>query len=366
MFGRQEGLAYALGGALLGSAATLLLVRAQNKKQPVKPVSKKATGKLMSGVDAASTTLPSRTFSHDKLRAIMRIIMEKAGSSAEEQAIVSNHLVEACLKGHDSHGVQMLPLYIAAMKNKELAPNQHLRVIAGGDGPVITTDGLGGYGQVMATEATKLAIQAAKKHGVCVLGLRRSHHIGRVGAYGEMCAKEGLVYISWANVYSVVVAPFGGTDGRCGTNPFTCAMPSADGASKPMVCDFATSIIANGKLQNMMMQGKVIPVSNMRLDHKSAVVSPVSWRHVLQSAQISRRLLASSFPTQPPTLFFSHYTHLCFSAHLASTLPSQDGYLLDHEGKDTNDPSVTWRTPKGCIKVRVLQCVVPRTAVCST
>ena len=52
------------------------------------------------------------------------------------------------------------------------------------------------------------------------------------------------------------MAPFGGADARVATNPFSIAVPTgndfpsavlSDGA--PMSLDFATSIVANGKLQ---------------------------------------------------------------------------------------------------------------------
>jgi len=241
-------------------------------------------GGVGDGVDGGAK--PPVTVQHSNLNAAMRAILAAGGSDESEQAIVADHLVTANLMGHDSHGVQMLPLYIAALLRGEITANNHIRP-QGDDGvsALITVDGAHGYGQVMGDEATKLAIARCKASGVAVLALRRPHHIGRVGTYAEMAAAEGLVYISFASVYSAVVAPFGGSDARTGTNPFTCALPTAEGAAGPLLADFATAVIANGKLQNLMMQGVDAP----------------------------------------------------------------DGFVLDSDGNPSNDPSVTWREPKGCI-----------------
>jgi uncharacterized oxidoreductase len=46
---------------------------------------------------------------------------------------------------------------------------------------VIVIDGGAGYGQVIAKEAMDVGIERAKKHGVAVVGLKNSHHIGRIG-----------------------------------------------------------------------------------------------------------------------------------------------------------------------------------------
>ena len=49
--------------------------------------------------------------------------------------------------------------------------------------------GTDSHRQTMCKDATLLAIKRASEHGVCVMGLRRSHHVGRLGTYGEFIAK---------------------------------------------------------------------------------------------------------------------------------------------------------------------------------
>ena len=186
---------------------------------------------------------------HDDLRRIGRRIFIAAGSSEDEAWIVVDHLVEANLKGHDSHGVGMIPNYLRNLGNDKAKANEKGRIISD-SGAFIVYDGARGYGQITAREATRLGIARAKENGVAVVALRNAHHIGRVGTYGEMCAAEGLVSISFVNLTDQrpAVAPWRGGDGRFGTNPVTVAIPGPT-SDRPIIADMATSKIAMGKVR---------------------------------------------------------------------------------------------------------------------
>lgn len=80
----------------------------------------------------------------------------------------------------------------------------------------------------MGHEAMELGAERAKRNGVCVVGLSNSHHIGRIGHWAEQCIDHGLVSIHFVNVISrPIVAPWGGSDARHGTNPFCVGIPRA-------------------------------------------------------------------------------------------------------------------------------------------
>ena len=191
---------------------------------------------------------------HETLRAVTRAILEAGGSAASEAEIVTDHLVEAHLKGHPSHGVGMIPRYYEALHRDELRPNKTVTVVSD-SGPLLIVDGNRGYGQAVAREATEMAIAKARTDGFAVLGLRNSCHIGRVGTYGEMCAEAGFASMHFVNVIgrTSIVAPFGGTDSRLSTNPMVFAIPATD-ENPPFILDMATSRIAMGKARVAMMK----------------------------------------------------------------------------------------------------------------
>ena len=117
---------------------------------------------------------------HKKLLGLANRIVTAGGSSPAEADIVAEHLVEANLRGHDSHGVGMLVAYVRDLDNGTLKINQTPEIVSDA-GTISVWDARAGYGQVVARQAVEWAIEAAKKHGVAVNGLRNAHHIGRVG-----------------------------------------------------------------------------------------------------------------------------------------------------------------------------------------
>ncbi len=180
-----------------------------------------------------------------------------AGSKDREARLVARHLVDSNLRGHDSHGVGSIPVYIRNLGCGEIHPNQVLSRITEND-CIAVCDGNGGYGQVMAHDAMEIGIEKARRNGLALVGLRNSHHVGRIGHWAEQCAAAGLVSIHFVNVVSdPSVAPFGGAAARVGTNPFSVGIPR-DG-QRPIILDFATSKLAVGKVRVAMNQGKPLP-----------------------------------------------------------------------------------------------------------
>src|SRR3546814_16049000 len=102
-----------------------------------------------------------------------------------------------------------------------LFPNRHAEVVRD-DGPLLVLDGGHGYGQVIAREATTMAIDRARTPGVALLALRNYNHVGRVGTYGEHCAAAGLISLHLVNLTGRVplVAPYGGSDSPLAQHTF--------------------------------------------------------------------------------------------------------------------------------------------------
>ncbi len=190
------------------------------------------------------------------LRATVAGVLRAAGSSPEEASKVAGNLVLANLSGHDSHGVGMVPRYVDAVLEGGLVPNSAARTTLDA-GAMLALDGCRGYGQVVGEQAMALAIERAKASGSCVMALANAHHLGRIGHFAEMAVAEGLVSIHFTNVLSrPVVAPWGGGDGRFGTNPFCAGIPLKGRA--PFVLDFATSRVAQGKMRVAHNEGRQV------------------------------------------------------------------------------------------------------------
>ncbi len=190
----------------------------------------------------------------DALRRFASELFTHAGAAESVALDVAQHLVEANLKGHDSHGVGMIPAYVRNIRVGHLDVNAHAAVVRD-NGAVLLVDGKFGFGQIVGREATDLAIERVKTTGVVCLGLRNAHHLGRIGAYGERCGRAGLVSVHFVNVvgHEPQVSPWGGRERRMTTNPFCCVVPR-DGQD-PVVLDMATSAIALGKVRVAHFKG---------------------------------------------------------------------------------------------------------------
>ena len=213
-----------------------------------------------------------KTIPAQELRAQCARIFVATGSSAEEAEKVAANLVMANLSGHDSHGVGMLPRYVDAVLEGGLTPNAKVKTVLDA-GALLSLNGQHGYGQVVGEQAMLLGMARAKEQGSCILALAESHHLGRIGHFAEMAVAQGLVSLHFVNVMTrAVVAPWGGTDGRFGTNPCCIGVPLK--GQPPFVLDFATSRVAQGKMRVAHNQGKSVQPGLLIDEHGQPTTNP--------------------------------------------------------------------------------------------
>ncbi len=208
----------------------------------------------------------------DRLQHAVERVVRGFGSTPQEVVAVAGNLVEANLTGHDSHGIGMLPRYADAWLEGGLRPNTHVKLLADA-GTLLRLDGQAGFGQVIGQEAMALGIERARAAGSCIVALGNAHHLGRIGAWAEQCADAGLVSIHFVNVISrPIVAPHGGADARFGTNPFCAGVPLAGRA--PVILDFATSVIAQGKTRVAYNKGEPVAPGCLLDDQGRSTTEP--------------------------------------------------------------------------------------------
>jgi LDH2 family malate/lactate/ureidoglycolate dehydrogenase len=193
------------------------------------------------------------------LTMLIRDSLAAGGFSVTNADIVSRHLVDAEMKGVSSHGVNRLGLYLNEVANDVIDPKAKPIVTSPRDG-LLHVDGSKGIGIVAMVTATDALIETAGACGIAAAGIVNCGHSGRMGAYAEQAAEAGFLALSfggggrrkWGNV-----VPFGGVEPVMSTNPYTLGLP---GKSKDsVVCDFAISTVATGKVAVARANGELLP-----------------------------------------------------------------------------------------------------------
>ncbi|GJE47495.1 Hydroxycarboxylate dehydrogenase B [Methylobacterium tardum] len=195
--------------------------------------------------------------SADRLSAYVRDIFVREGCAEAEAERIGRFLVAANLTGHDSHGVVRVTRYVEWLRSGEVEAGRTPEIIT--DAPSFALlDAQYGFGQTAGPFATDLGIAKAKETGVAIVALRHAGHLGRIGEWAERAAAAGLISIHFVNVAgSLLVAPFGSVERRFSTAPFSAGFP-VPGAD-PIILDFATSAVAEGKVLVASRGGKPLP-----------------------------------------------------------------------------------------------------------
>lgn len=195
--------------------------------------------------------------SPDTLEEFVTRAIESTGTRPEAARMVARHLVESNLSGHDSHGVMRLKQYLDHVASGDVQPAAEPTIVHETSTTAVV-DGGQTWGQVAASFAMDVAIRKARDHAIAAVSLRRAYHAGRIGVYPRQAALEGLVGLAFCNVRGVArVAPWGSTERRLTTNPIAIAVPTE---SEPIVIDFATSAVAEGKVRLAKTDGRKVPI----------------------------------------------------------------------------------------------------------
>jgi hydroxycarboxylate dehydrogenase B len=223
------------------------------------------------------------TFSAPILTQLARELFIAAGVQGVDAALVANSLVDANLCGHDSHGLLRVPQYLDFLKQGIFKPGVPLTVLSE-TSAVLSADGNWGLGQVQAYRLLNTLLEKSRSLGIAAGTLRNCGHIGRLGEYAEAAAHESMAFIAAVNSHGGGrrVVPPGGTEGRISTNPICMGAPTSE---SPVVLDFGTSAVAEGKVRLSFQKNEQVP----------------------------------------------------------------EGWLVDHAGKPTTDPGVLYAEPRGNI-----------------
>ena len=195
----------------------------------------------------------------EELRRVGVLIFTAAGVAEATAREVVDSLVLSNLLGVDSHGIMRVPRYLQAIKSGWIVPGAEAEVVRE-SGVTVLMQGNRAFGQVVSRKAMYLAIERAVEQGAGMVSFADVYHIGRLGEWVEIAVEKGFIGIVVANggPPGGQVAPFGAREPRMGTNPIAFGIPS-DSAT-PLIADFATSAVAEGKLHLAHVKGAEIPL----------------------------------------------------------------------------------------------------------
>src|SRR6266496_2305674 len=198
------------------------------------------------------TTVPAK-----ELERFAGELFVAAGVPVEEAGIVARSLVGSNLRGHDSHGVMRISYYVQFVREGRIHPGAPLETLSETPAALVC-DGGWGFGQVQVPRLVESLVPKARGLGVACGSLRRAGHIGRVGEYAELAAASSLAMLAMANTHGSGprVAPPGGKLPRLSTNPLCVGVPTR---GEPIILDFGTSVVAEGKVRVHRIAGKPCP-----------------------------------------------------------------------------------------------------------
>ena len=224
-------------------------------------------------------------FTANELEKAAADIITAAGASPENAQIVAELLADANSTGHDSHGLIRIPQYLAAVDKGEVICDAEVEVLKENRLMAIV-DGHWGFGQVTMSRAVEVGLRKAGESGMAAIAVRGANHIGRLGSYVERIARREMIGLLFVNA---VGTPAYRMAPWGGTEPRLVTDPLAMGipsaTGEPIVVDMTTTVVAEGKVRVRRNRGEETP----------------------------------------------------------------DGWLLDPEGKPTNDPNMLYGDPPGSI-----------------
>jgi LDH2 family malate/lactate/ureidoglycolate dehydrogenase len=180
--------------------------------------------------------------------------LEAVGVAADDARAVAEVLVDANLRGHDSHGIARLPAYLRRVAAGSVQPVVRLREVARAGG-MRRLDAGAALGPAAATKATTLAIELAREHGMALVALGNSSHFGSAGYYARRAAEADLIALVTTNG-PANMAPYGSAEPFLGTNAIAVGVPI--GSGRQLVLDMSSSVAARGAIMRAGALGEPI------------------------------------------------------------------------------------------------------------
>jgi LDH2 family malate/lactate/ureidoglycolate dehydrogenase len=195
-----------------------------------------------------------------KLTAFVTRAFVAAGLPEPDAKATAELMVEADLRGSDTHGVIRLPIYVRRIRAGGVNAKPNIRVVSERASAALI-DGDNGMGHLVMHRAAQLAIEKAKATGIGWVGARMSNHAGPAALYATMPLQHDMIGLYFAVGSNNHLPPWGGGENLLGTNPMAVAVPAQD--EPAIVLDMAPTVAAYGKVRLKAQRGEPMPVGWM-------------------------------------------------------------------------------------------------------
>lgn len=179
----------------------------------------------------------------------------KVGATRQHAGQMADLLVAADRRGHFSHGMNRLDMYVNDVRGGLCDPNAVPQVLKQ-TAATAWVDGHNGFGAVVGNFCMQLAMEKARSAGVGWVVAKGSNHYGIAGWYTLMASQDGLLGMSCTNT-SPLMTPTRAKEAALGTNPISLSAPSQNGDSFDL--DMATTTVAVGKIEMQIRKKEPIP-----------------------------------------------------------------------------------------------------------
>lgn len=193
-----------------------------------------------------------------ELEAFASALLGAAGMDGDKAAATARLLVLTDAMGRRTHGLAMLPLYLAELDKGGETAGMRGRgepEVLRDNGHVAVWDGRYLPGLWLVERAIETALPRAAQCGLAAITIRRSHHIGCLAALVKQAADRGFVaLIANSDPAGKRVAPYGGTEALFTPNPFAIGYPAGD---RPVLVDLCASITTTSMTRQKHAAGEL-------------------------------------------------------------------------------------------------------------
>ena len=264
-----------------------------------------------------------RAFTADYLREVGTECFVACGSPPAEAGQVAEHLVESNLMGYDSHGIVRVTEYVHCVKDGRVKPGAKWSVMKESPSTAIVDCALN-FGQVSGNAMVDMVCEKAKACGIACVLSRNCFHVGRLGGYVQKIAERGMFGLMACNGRQRIhmVVPWGGREGRLGTNPIAFGAPTK---GWPVVLDMSTCMIPEGKVRLAMFQHKPVPENCIQDADGNATTDAAAFYTPDQS-----KIIGTILPFGSPTFGYKGYG-LAMMIEIMGAILSGEDATVDHD-----------------------------------